>query len=76
MITRKDAIKAGSAICNAAKRVTEEWVGLGQNEFRGKGRGACIYALDNLWYDVLPIKVRDTFVGGINVFYEECGWPS
>lgn len=74
-MTRKEAISAGSAICKAAKRTSEENAGAHNDQLRHAARGACIYALDNLWYDVVPLKVRDTFQHRKEEFYAACGWP-
>lgn len=81
MLIRKDAIKAGQAICKAAKRISEENEGAHNDKQRHQARAACAYAMDNLWYEAIPIKVRDTFnIGDAisqsrNAFYVACGWP-
>jgi hypothetical protein len=77
MMTLKDAIAVGSAICKVASRITSETAGRPQDQsLRHMGRGTCIYALDDLWYDVLPLKVRDQLGNSKERFYTECGWPA
>lgn len=91
MITKKDAIAIGTAICKAVKRETEnltEYTINGVAKYSqedGKriysARGTGIYALDNLWYDVIPNKVKFPYgQGNLSVytkddFYKDCGWP-
>jgi hypothetical protein len=74
MLTKKDAIAVGKAICDAARRVSETSAESERNLVH-MGRGTCIYAMDNLWYDVFPPKVRDYFGLNKDAFYEACGWP-
>lgn len=81
MITKNDAIKAGKAICDAARRMSEENdPSVGDlhatiSNRRHAARGACIYAMDNLWYDVMPNRIREQFSFQREKFYEVCGWP-
>lgn len=90
MITKADAIKIGQAICAAVSREQQNAIDKGCNRSRLAARGAGVYAMDNLWYDVLPIKVRDAFCAdmqrekprglppighGKDAFYKACGWP-
>lgn len=81
MITKKDAIAIGTAICAAVTRDCAS-VGNGQYtaEARYSARGTGCYAIDNLWYDVLSSKVREQFPDSCgypdkNAFYKACGWP-
>lgn len=74
MITVNDAIKMGKAVCDAARRVSET------TDFTDKvakhaGRGTCIWAMDNLWFDVLPLAVRAKLDNNREAFYQKCGWP-
>ena len=81
MITHKDAIAIGSAICKA---VAKECASVGNGQYtaeaRYSARGAACYAMDNIWYDVLSSKVREAFKGPDGYpdksrFYKDCGWP-
>lgn len=74
MLTKNDAIAVGSAICNAAKRSSDENTGP-DNKARYEARGACVYALDNIWYDVLSNKVKEQFEYDSRKWYAACGWP-
>lgn len=75
MMTVSDAIKAGKAICDAARRISECSAPM-DRDLVHMGRGACIYAMDNLWYDALPLKVRTAFNHTKDRFYDACGWPT
>ncbi len=91
MITKKDAIAIGKAICDAVKREQENNTSktpIGtdyrddvQSKRVSSARGTGLYAMDNLWYDVIPLKLKETYgPGNLSVwtkdeFYKECGWP-
>ena len=72
-ITLKDAIAIGKAITGAANRISDI-----QNpqEARHLARGACIYALDNFWHDVLPMKIKEKLNNNKSEFYKLCDWPN
>ena len=73
MITKKDAIKLGQAICKAVARECEAHKGQGsQSSIAARGVG--IYAIDNIWYDVLPERVKADFNYDRGSFYRACGW--
>lgn len=74
-MTRPAAIAAGMAICEAAERMTFNNPGQQGDVARHAARGACIYALDNIWYDCIPPKVAESFGLSKETFYKECGWP-
>lgn len=70
---RESAITAGIAVCEAAQRMS---LPNRTNEpERHAARGACIYAMDNLWYDGLTTKARESFGSDRQAFYKACGWP-
>lgn len=79
MITKKDAIAVGTAICKAVIREQDNVSGARERVWSARGTG--IYALDNLWYDVIPNKVKFPYgQGNLSVytkedFYKDCGWP-
>lgn len=79
MITKKDAIAVGTAICKAVLKEQDNVSGNRERVWSARGVG--IYALDNLWYDVIPNKVKASFVAGNGAiysreqFYKDCGWP-
>jgi hypothetical protein len=71
MLTKADAIKAGQAIARAATKATEEK----NNEKRWAARGACVDAINNFWYDVMPMALRGKFDYNSENFYKAIGWP-
>ncbi|WP_321967177.1 hypothetical protein [Burkholderia cepacia] len=76
MITKKDAIAAGKAICTGLSREqTKPELQGPDNQARYAARGVALYAMDNLWYDVLPGKVRLAFQYSKDAFFEACDWP-
>jgi hypothetical protein len=74
MITHQDAVKIGKSMCDVARRCSED--NRAADNLRHACRGTIIYALDNLWYDVLSNKVKESFGHNKDKFYEECGWPT
>lgn len=77
MITRIDAINIGAAIIKGRNLEASRYKGEGTiAEFRSAIRGTAIRALDNLWYDVLPIKVRESFGRSKDSFYTAVGWDN
>jgi hypothetical protein len=91
MITKKDAIAVGTAICKGVIREQElntskTVVGTDYRDEKQSNRvwgarGAGLAAMDNLWYDVIPNKLKYPH-GQANLaywtreqFYKECGWP-
>ena len=85
MITKQDAIKLGKAITKVAAEaskpkllpITQTPAPETQQEaaMRHCVRGTCIYALDNVWYDVLPVRTREQFGNNRDNFYKACDWP-
>lgn len=73
MITVKDAIAVGAAICHAAQEVSKD--AATPDVQKHLVRGTCLTALDIIWYDVLPDKTRAMFSYSKDVYYRECGWP-
>mgnify|MGYP005608995711 CR=1 FL=1 len=87
MLTKKDAVAVGTAIVNGLKRELERHQpGLlpatqtpaprtkEQEQGAFTACGVALYALDNLWYDVLPEKVKVSFGWKVDNYYEACGW--
>ena len=72
MITLSEAIKIGSAICGAVEKESKNAT---PQESTYRVRGCGIYALDNLWYDVLPVKVKVALNNDKDAFYKACNWP-
>lgn len=65
---------AGTAICQAAQRATQENSGP-DNALRHTGRGVCIYAMDNIWYGAMTDAAKAKFNYDKDAFYTKCGWP-
>lgn len=69
MITKSDAIAIGMALLDAADREK------GNNPHNSEARyiinGTMHYALQNLWYDVLPMKTREQFGHDCNNFVNQ-----
>lgn len=59
MLNKKDAILIATTIAKAAKFDIDNY---GGHEETPAIRGATFRALDDLYYDVLPMKVRDQFM--------------
>ena len=72
MITKKDAIALGKAIVQARDR--EVLFNDGDDKVRYHANGVCGYALDNLWYDVLPNKVKAQF-NYDSAAFKDLVWP-
>ncbi len=66
------AVSAGLAICDAARRVGEECLG---DDSRTMARVACLYALDNLWYDRMTNAAKEKFNFDRQALLKLCGWP-
>lgn len=71
MITAKEALAIGKTIVAGMNREaarhdagSSEWVA---------ARGAALNIIEDLWYDVLPLKVRET-IGSRDYFLVACGW--
>ncbi len=75
VVGKAAAVAAGKCICAAAERVTNILPGPENEKARAQARGACIYAMDNLWYDAMTMPARDSFHNTRERFYAECGWP-
>lgn len=77
MITKNDAVAAGKAICAGLDREQAQPALRGpDNQARYAARGVALYAMDNLWYDVLPENVRRSFQYSKDAFFEACDWPT
>lgn len=72
MITKKDAIALGKAIVAARDR--EVLFNESDDKVRYHANGVCSYALDNLWYDILPSKVKEQFGWSLEAF-KDLVWP-
>lgn len=70
MITTKEAIAIGHQIVLACQRECERATDPNQ---RFAARGVALNSIQNLWYDVLPLKVRES-IGSIAAFHVDCGW--
>lgn len=73
MITKKDAINIGKAIVKALNMELDTDTPLPDVQ-RWALRGSASRALNNLYYDVLPVKVRYQFAG-TDDFFEQVNWP-
>lgn len=69
MITKNDAINIGKAIVQACEREKRQNPSSSYNV-----NGVCGYALDNLWYDVLPNKTKEKF-NYSNAEFFNAVWP-
>lgn len=80
MITRKDAIALGVAIVSGMQKEeafveNSKWQDLGvKTQARCSARGSIINALDNLWYEVFPDKVKESFMMRRDDYYKAVGW--
>lgn len=74
MIGYAAAIAAGQAICAAAAKASTEYSGP-DNKQRHSARGACVQAMDNLWYDHLSPAAKAKMDHSNAEFYKRCGWP-
>lgn len=77
MITKKEAIALGKAIVAARDRevlFNEVSFNASDAKVRYHANGVCGYALDNLWYDVLPNKVKEQFGWSVEAF-KDLVWP-
>lgn len=73
MITKKDAINIGKAIVKALNMELDTVEPI-PNVQRWALRGSASRALNNLYYDVLPVKTRQQFAG-TNDFLKQINWP-
>lgn len=71
MITAKEALAIGKTIVAGMNRETARYAP-GSAEWLA-ARGAALNSIDDLWYDVLPLKVRET-IGSRDYFLVACGW--
>lgn len=71
----KAAVAAGKAICAAAARSTKEYSGEAHGPERWAARGACLNAIDELWYDHISGTVKEKLNYDRNAFMKLCGWP-
>jgi len=75
MLTRKDLIAAGTAVCDALKKEQERPALKGpDNEPRYAARGVCVRIMNDLYY-MAPEKVRASFEYSSEAFFTACGWP-
>lgn len=68
MITKKEAIAIGTVVVEGSRR--EERL---DPATRFGARGAALNALGNIWYDVLPMAVREK-IGTHADYLVACGW--
>ena len=62
MITKKDAIAILISITKAAKLEIDSYSAVAYDSVRVPAiRGALFRALDNLWYEILTLRVREQF---------------
>lgn len=71
MITAKEALAIGKTIVAGMGRETARHPA-GSREWLA-ARGAALNSIEDLWYDVLPLKVRET-IGSRDYFLVGCGW--
>ena len=69
MITKNDAIAIGKSIVAVCSREKEQSPASRENV-----NWACVHALDNLWYDVFPLRTKEQFNYNIAEFYKVV-WP-
>lgn len=76
MITKRDALKIGSAICDAVRRETA-YIERCERPYNvtAHARGVGLYAMESLFYDVLPDSTRAQFDYKKDEFFIACGWP-
>jgi hypothetical protein len=71
MLTKSDAVKVGKAIVDAFNKEVE----MNLSSFdMPTARGIAYSALQNIWYDVLPVKVREQFGYQYDNFAVACFW--
>ena len=77
MITYNDSINIGKAICDAVKAECNNHSGDSDiaRHSRWASRGTAQRAMDNLWFDILPTRVKEKFSYRTDNFYIACGWP-
>lgn len=61
MLTKKDAILIAETFTNAAKHDIDLVKTVGRHDLVPAIRGALFRGLDDFWYDVLSLKVREQF---------------
>ena len=69
MITKNDAIAIGKAIVAVCSRENEQSPASPEN-----ANWACVHALDNLWYDVFPLRTKEQFNYN-NAEFHKAVWP-
>ena len=80
MLTKNDAIKVGKVICDVARRIGND-SNKSDYHLTLMGRGTCIYAMDGIWQDVVPLKIKyphgqdNLSVYTKDQWYRDCGWP-
>ena len=79
MITKTDAVILGKTIVASMKKeeayIENTNMSLPvKTQARCSARGAIINVLDNLWYDIFPDKVKESFGMNRNNFYVAVGW--
>lgn len=71
MITKTDAIKIGEQLIAAMHK---ELMHETDSKGRCTVRGVTVSALDNLWYEMFPEKVRAAFNYKKELYYASIGW--
>lgn len=71
MITKKDALNVGIAICNAVKKEVQNYEG--QRPLIYAARGTGVEAMTNVWH-TLSDKVKAEFNFDMQSFSRACGW--
>lgn len=66
MITKKEAIAIAEAIANAGMRESR----ISDIETVPTIRGTVFAALENVWYEVLPMKTREQFFSDVKTPHE------
>lgn len=67
-------LAAGMAICSAAAKAGRDHIGP-DNAERYAARGACVDAMNALWYDQSTTAAREAFLYSSGNFFKACGWP-
>lgn len=73
MITKKEAVTVGTAVVDGSKREERLLSGSFDRFARVAARGAALNAIGNIWYDVLPLSVREK-IGTHRDYLVACGW--
>lgn len=75
MLTKKDVLTLGTAVCDALKKEQESPHLQGpDNQARYAARGIAVRIMADIFYHA-PHKVRAQFEYSSDAFHKACGWP-